>query len=127
MKNTNQLGLWMDDSVAYLMQFTTKPFEIQTIVSEFLLEEKKSTLFKNKELLSSFKEITLNKHFNKIGKEILKYEKIILFGPSEMKFNFFDFLSEDERFLKLKIEIKDADKMNVNQQHDFINEYFGKD
>lgn len=44
-----------------------------------------------------------------------------------MKFNFFDFLSEDERFLKLKIEIKDADKMNVNQQHDFINEYFGKD
>lgn len=38
MKNTNQLGLWMDDSVAYLMQFTTKPFEIQTIVSEFLLE-----------------------------------------------------------------------------------------
>lgn len=127
MKNTNQLGLWMDDSVAYLMQFTTKPFEIQTIVSEFLIEEKKSTLFKSKESISSFKAITLNKHFNKIGKEILKYEKIILFGPSEAKFNFFDFLSEDERFLKLKIEIKDADKMNVNQQHDFINEYFGKD
>jgi hypothetical protein len=44
MKNTNQLGLWMDDSVAYLIQFTTKPF--QTIVREFQTEEKKSNPLK---------------------------------------------------------------------------------
>ncbi|MFT5943389.1 MAG: hypothetical protein ACI9Q4_002661, partial [Sediminicola sp.] len=28
------------------------------------------------------------------------------------------------RFLKLKIIINDTDKMNVNQQHEFIKEYF---
>ena len=124
MKNTNQLGLWMDDSVAYLIQFTTKPFTIQTIVREFQTEEKKSNSLKKILLLSRYKETSLNKHYNKMGKELLKYEKIVLFGPSTSKLDFFDFLNEDERFLKLKIEIKDADKMNVNQQHEFIKEYF---
>lgn len=124
MKNTNQLGLWMDDSVAYLIQFTTKPFTIQTIVREFQTEEKKSNPLKRILLLSRYKGTSLNKHYNKIGKELLKYEEIILFGPSTSKLDFFDFLSEDERFLKLKIQIKDADKMNVNQQHEFIKEYF---
>ncbi|MEZ7504547.1 hypothetical protein [Flavobacterium sp. Arc2] len=126
MKNTNQLGLWMDDTVAYLVQFTTKPFTIQTIVREFHTEDKKSNLIKKILLLSSYKETGLNKHYNKIGKELLKYEKIILFGPSEAKLYFFDFLNKDERFLNLKIEVKDADKMSVNEQHEFIKEYFGK-
>jgi hypothetical protein len=29
MENTNQIGIWMDHSVAYLMEFKTKPFEIK--------------------------------------------------------------------------------------------------
>jgi hypothetical protein len=29
MENTNQIAIWMDHSVAYLMEFKTKPFEIQ--------------------------------------------------------------------------------------------------
>ncbi|EIA08765.1 hypothetical protein [Flavobacterium frigoris] len=117
-KNANQLGIWMDHSVAYLIEFSTKPFEIQTIVGEFVLEN---------DTLSTTKKSILNNHYNKIGKTILKYKKIVLFGPSDAKLDFFDFLSEDERFLKLKIEIKNPDKMNVNQQHDFIKEYFGQD
>lgn len=119
MKKSNQIGIWMDDSIAFIMEFTTKPFQIQTIVSEFVVEKNKS--------ISSSRETILNKHFSKIGKALLKYNEIVLFGPTKAKLDFFDFLSEDERFLKLKVEIKDADKMNVNQQHDFIKEYFGKD
>jgi hypothetical protein len=46
MKNTNQLVLWMDGSVAYLIKFTTKPFTIQTIVNEFQTKEKKSNPIK---------------------------------------------------------------------------------
>jgi hypothetical protein len=37
----------------------------------------------------------------------------------EAKIDFFDTLSEDERFYKLKVEIKETDKMNVNQRHAF--------
>lgn len=127
MKKTNQLGIWMDHSVAYLMEFTTQPFEIQTIICEFPVEEKMSNPSKKDELLTSIKNSILNRFFNQIGRAIIKYDKIVLFGPSDTKIDFFDFLSENERFLKLKIEIKDTDKMNVNQQHAFIKEYFTND
>lgn len=127
MKNVNQLGIWMDHSVAYLMEFTTKPFEIHTIVCEFPMKEKSTNTLKKNESINSTTNYILNKYYNKIGQAIMKYKKIVLIGPSDAKINFFDFLSEDERFLKLKIEIKDADKMDVNQQHDFIKEYFIQD
>jgi stalled ribosome rescue protein Dom34 len=124
MKNTNQLGIWMDHSVASLIEFTVKPFEVQTILCEFPLEEKNTSPTKKYELKTRSNRAALNKFYNKIGKAIVKYDKVVLFGPFDAKIEFFDFLSEDERFLKLKIEIKDADNMDVNQQHSFIKEYF---
>lgn len=122
MEKTNQIGIWMDHSVAYLMEFKTKPFEIQTIVCEFTMDEKRRNPFRKEKINSNIKR--KYKYYNQIGNAIINYDKIILFGPSQAKIDFFDALSEDERFYKLKIEIKETDKMNVNQQHAFINEYF---
>ena len=119
MKKTKQLGIWMDLSVAYLMEFTTKPFEIQTIIHEFHLVNKKTAKFKKETLIKN-----IYSYYNSIAEAIINYDKIILFGPSNTKVDFFDILSKDERFLKMKIEIKETDIMNVNQQHAFINEYF---
>jgi len=127
MKNKNQLGIWMDDSVAYLIEFTTNPFEVIMILCEFPIDEKNGNNQEKTASTSSIKTSAFNQYHNKIGRAIIKYHEIILFGPSDAKIDFFDFLSEDERFLKLKIEIKDADKMDVNQQHAFINDYFGQD
>jgi stalled ribosome rescue protein Dom34 len=127
MKNTNQLGIWMDDSAAFLMEFTTNPLEVKTILCEFPIDDKNGNNLKKTESTPSTKKSVLNKYYNKIGRAIIKYDEIILFGPSDAKIDFFDFLSEDERFLKLKIEIKNADKMDVNQQHAFIKDYFGQD
>lgn len=122
MKNINQIAIWMDYSVAYLMEFKTKPFEIQIIVCEFTVDEKKRNPYKKETTNSNLKR--KHKYYNQIGNAILNYDKIILFGPSEAKIDFFDSLSEDERFYKLKIEIKETDKMNLDQRHAFISEYF---
>ena len=123
MKKTFQLGLWMDSSIAYLIEFTTKPFEIQTILSEFPIEEVKVQDEVKNHSLSTFKNYILNKYYGKIGQAIVPYKKITLFGPSPSKIDFFDFLSENEQFLQLRIEIKDTAVMNVNQQHAFIRDY----
>jgi len=122
MENANQIGIWMDHSVAYLMEFNTKPFEIQIIECDFTVDKKKINTKgkdgKNIDIRRKYK------YYNRIGNAILNYDKIILFGPSEAKIDFFDTLSEDERFYKLKIEIKETDKMNVNQHHAFLSQYF---
>lgn len=106
-KKTCELGIWMDHCVAYLIEFTTKPFAIQKIVREFPIEEKNENPSKKKESISRNKKSNLNRSYNEIGQSKIKYNKVALFGPTDAKIDFFDFLFEDEQFWKLKIEIKE--------------------
>jgi hypothetical protein len=62
-----------------------------------------------------------------LGEVIKNYKRIILFGPTNAKVELFDVLSEDEQFSKIKIEIKDTDKMTENQKSSFVTDYFSKD
>ncbi len=126
MKTVKKLGIWMDHSIAYLMEFTNNPFEIKTIESKFSIDEKKLKSSKIPDLLISKEKHALYNYYNKIGEAIKSYKQIVLFGPSDAKIEFFDVLSEDERFVKLKVEIRETDKMTMHQQHDFILEYFAK-
>ena len=126
MKTVKKLGIWMDHSIAYLMEFTNNPFEIKTIESKFSIDEKKLKSSNIPDLLINKEKHVLYNYYNKIGEAIKNYKQIVLFGPSDAKIVFFDVLSEDERFVKLKVEIRETDKMTIHQQHDFILEYFAK-
>jgi len=126
MKTVKKLGIWMDHSIAYLMEFTNNPFEIKTIESKFSIDEKNLKSSNISDLLINKEKHVLYNYYNKIGEAIKNYKQIVLFGPSDAKIEFFDVLSEDERFVKLKVEIRETDKMTMHQQHDFILEYFAK-
>jgi hypothetical protein len=126
MKTVKKIGIWMDHSIAYLMEFTNNPFEIKTIESKFSIDEKKLKSSKISAILINKERHILYDYYNKIAEAIKNYKQIVLFGPSVAKMEFFDLLSEDERFMKIKFEIKETDKMSMHQQHDFILEYFAK-
>lgn len=123
MEAIKKMGIWMDYSMAYLMELTSNPFEIKTVESTsfdtstiYPINTLPILLEKRKRLLFSY--------YNKIAREINNYDRIILFGPTNAKIEFFDVLSEDERFLKTKIEITNTDQMNAAEQHQFIKNYF---
>lgn len=124
MKRRKRLGIWMDHSIAHLMEFTNKHFEVKTIESKLANKVKKESLFKNESLLSNKKKGLLLDYYKKLSEAIKDYEQVILFGPTNAKIEFFDLLSEDIRFLKIKFEIKNTDEMTENQQQDFVQEYF---
>jgi hypothetical protein len=126
MKTTKKLGIWMDHSMAHLMEFTSKHFEIETIESELSNQEKNKSLAisENSNLIKGEKQ--LFDYYKKIGETIKNYKRVILFGPTDAKIELFDLLSEDTRFLKIKFEIKNTDKMNQNEQHNFVKEYFSR-
>jgi stalled ribosome rescue protein Dom34 len=126
MKTTKKLGIWMDHSIAYLMEFTSKHFEIETIESKLTNQQKNISLAEYESLIKSKEKKQLSDYYKKIGETIKNYKRVILFGPSNAKVELFDFLSEDERFLKIKFEIKNTDKMTANQQHTFVKEYFSE-
>jgi hypothetical protein len=75
----------MDHSVAYLMEFKTKPFEIQIIECDLTVDEKKVIHIEKKQNRDIKRKY---KYYNQIGNAIINYDKIILFGPSEAKIDF---------------------------------------
>ena len=126
MKAKNKLGIWMDHSIAHLMEFTTKPVDIIFIESKLTENEEKELLAKTESLQNSKEKMQLSDYYKKLSEAIKNYKRIILFGPTSAKVELFDVLSEDNRFLKMKVEIKDTDYMTESQQQDFVMEYFSR-
>lgn len=126
MATSKKLGIWMDHSFVHLMEFTSKNFEIETIESTFPTNKKHMHFAKCENLILEKDQKQLYNYYKKIGETIKNYKRVILFGPSDAKVELFDLLSEDDRFLKIEFEIMHTDKMTVNQQHNFIKEYFSE-
>jgi hypothetical protein len=127
MKPAKKLGIWMDHSIAYLMEFTSNPFEITTIESKLTHQKKMEALSKSESLMHNKEQQQLGKYYKKLGAIIKNYKRVILFGPTNAKVELFDVLSEDEQFMKIKIEIKNTDKMTANQKDAFVRDYFSKE
>ena len=119
MKNPKKLGIWMDHSIAHLMEFTDGPFEIKTIESKF--PEKR---YGHVEGISESERQKQDKYYKKLGNEIKNYCQVILFGPTDAKMELYNMLSEDLRFVEIQMEIKETDMMTRSQLHCFVNEYF---
>jgi len=124
MKTTKKLGIWMDHSTAHLMESSETPLEIETIESKFTHDEKVKSLVKGESHMHHKEQQLLADYFKKIEKVILNYDKVLLFGPTSAKTELFNILSEDNRFAKIKIYVKETDKMNAHQRQNFINEHF---
>lgn len=121
MKNPKKLGIWMDHSIAHLMEFTDEPFEVKTIESAF----QENPLTHQVKPASTRAELSKQyKYYQKIGDVIKDYCQVILFGPTDAKEELFNLLSDDNRFMKIKVEIKETDRMTRSQLHSFVNEYF---
>lgn len=124
MKNSKKIGIWMDHSIAHVIEFSENSFEIATIESKFTHHEKEKSLAKGESHLHHKEQQFLSDYYKKIARVILNYDKVILFGPTNAKNELFNYLSEDNRFVKIKIYIKETDKMNSFQRQNFINDYF---
>jgi hypothetical protein len=119
-----KLGIWMDHSSAHLMEFTTDPIETKTIASKFTHEEKELSLEKGESQMHNKEQHQQSEYYKKLGEAIRNYEEVILFGPTDAKVELFNILRVDHLFAKIKIEIKQTDKMTESQQHAFVREYF---
>ena len=125
MKSTKYLGIWMDHSIAYLMELTNDTIVTNTIESLPKLQAKEEDLYyKDESHMLNKEQNQLSAYYKKLSDVILDYEEVILFGPTEAKNELFNFLKDNHLFDKIKIEIKTTDKITENQRHAFVKEYF---
>lgn len=123
METIKCLGIWLDHSKANLINFNNND-SMQTILSEFTYQNKIDTL-SHSESGMHLKEHQLHEQFfKKISEEILKYDKVLLFGPTNAKDELHNFLLKNKHFDEIIIGIESTDKITENQQKAFVNNYF---
>lgn len=116
----------MDHQNAHLMEFTTDPIETKTIDSKFTHEVKELSLHQGEIRMHNKEQHQQADYYKMLGEAIKNYENVVLFGPTDAKTELFNILTADQHFSKIKIKVKQADKMTENQQHAFVKDYFSK-
>ena len=124
MNIAKHLGIWMDHSEAHLIAQDGDSIGITVIKSDFSHQDKQETLHRSENTMHHKEQHLQAEFYKKISQVILKYDDIIVFGPTNAKQELFNILDEDALFDKIKIDVKQTDKMTENQEIVFVKEYF---
>jgi stalled ribosome rescue protein Dom34 len=124
MKTTIYLGIWMDHSSANCMQINGVKLQTTLILSEFTQQERMQSLTHGEKTMHNKEQQMTSKFFKKISDEILKADKILLFGPTEAKQELWNLLKEDHHFNEKKIAAETCVHFNEAQQLTFFKDYF---
>ena len=123
MKSKKQLGIWMDHSMANLIELTNENIVANTIVAQ--VGEQDEPLNTHDESMIQNKEHNeLSAYYKRLGEVIKDYDDVLLFGPTSAKNELLNILKDDHHFDNVKIEVRPTDKMTENQQYAFVKDYF---
>ncbi|KJD36524.1 hypothetical protein PW52_02405 [Tamlana sedimentorum] len=125
MKTNNNLGIWMDHSVANLIDLKSKK-KCRSIESKFTSEIKEEALIRSESLMHNKRQQMNEKFYDKIGAQILKYKNVLLFGPTNAKVELHNYLNKDLHFQNIKIDIESSDNITDNEQIAFVKNHFAK-
>ena len=126
MERAKNIGIWMDHANAHLMEFTTDPIEVHIFTSKFTHEEKQETLKKGESHMHNKEQHQEAAYYKALADEIIHYEEVLLFGPTDAKTELFNILRADHRFADIKIHVKQTDRMTENQEQAFVREHFSR-
>ena len=119
-----RLGIWMDHSNAHLIEFSTELKDTKTINSDFSNEDKLETLRRSESEMHNKENHKLTTYYKNLAEVIGNFDEVLLFGPTDTKVELFNFLKEHHKYDKIKIEVKNADKMSDVEQHHFVRDFF---
>jgi stalled ribosome rescue protein Dom34 len=126
MKTEKKIGVYLDHSEAQFVNYQTDSENLKSIESDFNHFEKEKTLSKSENLMHNKEQHELSTFFKKIGQAILNFDDVLLFGPTDAKVELFNYLREDHKFDKVKMQVKTTDKLSENYQNEFVKDHFDK-
>ena len=124
MTTKKHMGIWMDHSVAHLMELSNDVITTNTLKSEFTHQQKEHSLSRGENHMHHAEQKQESHYYKKISDAVKGYEEVLLFGPTTAKNELHNLLKADFNFKDTKIEVKPADKMTEHQQHAFVKDHF---
>jgi stalled ribosome rescue protein Dom34 len=125
METQKTLGIWMDYLNANLIDLYAEK-NSHSISSEFTFDIKEEALSRSENLMHNKEQQMDEAYYKEIADEILKYNKVLLFGPTNAKSELHNYLNKDLHFKDIKIDIEAADKMTDNEKVAFVKNHFEK-
>lgn len=126
MTTSKKIGIWMDSESAHFVELTDETKQDAEIESTFTHEAKGISLGKNENIMHNKEQHQQAAYYKQLGEVIKNYDEVLLLGPTHAKAELVNILKEDHHFDKIKIEVRQADKMTENQLHAFVKDYFSK-
>lgn len=114
----------MDYSTANLIEYNLDSYEIKSIDSGCSSQEKNEVLDISESQTNHKEYQQLSNYFKRIAEQVKDYNELVLFGSTDAKIELFAVLKEEEPYKKIKIEIKNTDKMTENQKKYFVKNFF---
>ncbi|MBC7884361.1 MAG: hypothetical protein H7X99_02735 [Saprospiraceae bacterium] len=124
MKITKHIGISMDHARAQLIELASGVIETTFINAEFNFPGNDDSPQKSEKTINNKVRRMELAYYKEIGKAILNYDDVLIFGPTEAKTELFNLLRADHHFDKINIEIKQTDKLTQNQEKSLVIEYF---
>jgi stalled ribosome rescue protein Dom34 len=116
-------GIWMDHSTADLIDIN-KVEGIRSITSDFTCDTKEEALIKSEKGMHHKRQQMQEAYYKEISNEILKYDHVLLFGPTHAKTELLNFLKKDLHFKNVTIDIQSADNMTNYQKKAHVKRHF---
>ncbi|HVA98841.1 MAG TPA: hypothetical protein VNG53_08100 [Bacteroidia bacterium] len=123
MEAIKNLGIWMDHSAAKLIDLNTKSNNC-SILSKFTFDTKEEALHKSEKLMHNKEQQMHEEFYKEIADKILRYDHVLLFGPTNAKTELHNYLNKNLHFKDIKIDIEPADKMTDNNKNAFVRNHF---
>lgn len=124
MKTTKRLGIYLDHTSAKIIEFDPDIKDTKTVFYNYNNQDRDETVKRSEKQMENRKQNNEKMYFKELSGYILKFDQVVLFGPTEAKAELFNFLRENNKFDQIKIEILPTEKLTTGQQHAFIREYF---
>jgi stalled ribosome rescue protein Dom34 len=123
METQKNIGIWMDHSTANFIGFETNENN-HSIQSEFTFDTKEEALSRSEKGMHNKRQQMHEAYYKEISDEILKYDHVLLFGPTNAKTELHNYLNRDLHFMTIQIDIESVDKMTSNEKDAFVKNHF---
>lgn len=114
----------MDHSMAHITEFDSEVQETKIITSDFTFQDRVATLQRSESEMHHKEQQKQATYYKNLAQIIKGFDEVILFGPTNAKWELYNELKENHQFDSIKIEVKNTDKMSTKEQHNFIDDYF---
>jgi stalled ribosome rescue protein Dom34 len=119
----NNLGIWMDHSNVHLIDIDDENNN-KIISSNFTHSVKVKTLNKSESIMHNKEQQMHEAFYKEISQQILHYNNVLLFGPTNAKTELHNYLNKDLHFKEIKITVEPSDKVSEKEKIAFVKNFF---